>query len=46
MAGNPVGVEAKDLKLYDVGNAKPLKKFEQVIWGDQSVDGAQNGLAG
>lgn len=45
MAGNPIGVEAKDLKLYNVGNAKPLKKFEQVIWGDQSVDGAQNGLA-
>lgn len=26
-------MEAKDLKLYDVRNAKPLKKFDQVFLG-------------
>lgn len=27
-------VEAKDLKLYEVGHAKPLEKFELVFQGD------------
>lgn len=31
MGWDPAGVEAKDLKLHDIGNAKPLEKFEQVF---------------
>lgn len=32
MGCGAVGIEAKDLKLHDKGNAKPLEKFEQVFW--------------